>query len=658
MCGIFGIVNNNFLGISELDSIIKDLFILSESRGREASGLAIRDDNKIHVLKQPVTASKFIKTKEYHQLLNKLTRESIKQVSIIGHCRLATNGQQESNLNNHPVVKSGAVGVHNGIIVNVDSLYERFDYLNRNSEVDTELFIDLLQHLREQGKSLLEAVAETYSYIYGETSVAVLFNDVSDLLLATNTGSIYFASSDKLTVFASEKYILNALLEKHQNLGFSSNDVLQIRPGFGAIVSHSSLNVFSLKEPLTKIIFHPHNVKIVDYSRDDIIRRKPRRYDRDRLMKIIQEQPDPDDYITRCTKCLLPNTFPFIEFDEDGVCNYCRNHRLYVVKGEDELRKLVEPYRSKNGEPDCLVAFSGGRDSSYMLHYLKTELDMNPIAFTYDWGMVTDLARRNQARLCGRLGVEHIWISADIHKKRENIRKNIEAWLKKPELGMVPLFMAGDKQFYYYAHKVMKQTGVKLIFSGANFFEKTDFKTGFCGIREGETREKGLLTGISLFNKLKLLGYYCYQFLTNPSYINSSIFDTLHAFYCSYILPDAYVYFYNYVRWDENKIMKVLKEEYGWETAEDTEATWRIGDGTAAFYNYIYYTIAGFSEFDTFRSHQIREGLISRDKALKIVQSENIPRLESLEWYANTIGFDLNEVIDIIHSVPKIYNIN
>ena len=72
---------------------------------------------------------------------------------------------------------------------------------------------------------------------------------------------------------------------------------------------------------------------------------------------------------------------------------------------------------------------------------------MNPVAYTYDWGMVTDLARRNQARLCSQLGVEHIWVSADIKQKRRNVRKNVEAWLKRPELGMVPLFMAGDKQF-------------------------------------------------------------------------------------------------------------------------------------------------------------------------------------------------------------------
>ena len=108
--------------------------------------------------------------------------------------------------------------------------------------------------------------------------------------------------------------------------------------------------------------------------------------------------------------------------------------------------KQLEKHRKSNGEPDCIVTLSGGRDSCFVLHTFVEEYGMNPIAYTYDWGMVTDLARRNQSRMCGGLGVEHIVISADITTKRENIRKNVEAWLKRPSLGTIPLFMAGDKR--------------------------------------------------------------------------------------------------------------------------------------------------------------------------------------------------------------------
>ncbi|MDD5518440.1 MAG: glucosamine 6-phosphate synthetase, partial [Candidatus Omnitrophica bacterium] len=75
------------------------------------------------------------------------------------------------------------------------------------------------------------------------------------------------------------------------------------------------------------------------------------------------------------------------------------------------------------------------------------------------------------------------------------------------------------------------------------------------------------------------------------------------------------------------------------------------------FYNYIYMTVAGFTENDTFRSCQIREGLLSRDQAIKITENENKPRIETLEWYGRTVGFDCDKTIRIINRVPKLYKI-
>ena len=153
--------------------------------------------------------------------------------------------------------------------------------------------------------------------------------------------------------------------------------------------------------------------------------------------------------IKRCVKCLLPKTFPFIYYDEIGICNYCSNYNIKKhTKSLDELNKVVNPYRKSNSRPEVLVPLSGGRDSIYALHVVKEDLGLNPVTYTYDWGMVTDLARRNVARICGKLGVENIIVAADIHWKRENIKKNIIAWLREPALGMIPLFMAGDKYFF------------------------------------------------------------------------------------------------------------------------------------------------------------------------------------------------------------------
>lgn len=278
---------------------------------------------------------------------------------------------------------------------------------------------------------------------------------------------------------------------------------------------------------------------------------------------------------------------------------------------------------------------------------------MNPVAYTYDWGVVTDLARRNQARMCGKLGIEHIIVSADIHKKRKNIRKNLQAWLKKPDLGMIPLLMAGDKQMIHFGRKVMHQLKVKLlIHSIGNGLENGYFKIGFSGVRMESQVGQGQ---IPLYDKLKHAAYYANRYLVNPSYINISLLDTLYAYFCNFMLSDKSQHLFRFIKWDEEEIVSTLINEYDWEISPDTKVTWRIGDGTAAFYNYVYMTVAGFTENDTFRSNQIREGIITRQKGLELIREENKVRYDSIEWYAQQIGFNCNRATRIINSIPKLY---
>ncbi len=684
MCGIFGtlIGKDTHLSTQELASLTNRMFKLSESRGKEASGIAVRVNHSIYVLKEPISSSQLIKSDKYRNLFKKkIANEGYTNgnlnipFAILGHSRLQTNGPSEINSNNQPVVKEGAVGIHNGIIVNDKELWKSFPSLKRKYDVDTEVFLSLLQMYRKQGESIVGAARNVFGDIEGSASVAVLFDDTNAFLLATNTGSLYTSMSQnkEMLIFASENYILqNIINSDYVKDLFEGNGVTQVKARQGCLVDFDQMkkcifaleglrtdgNVDAIQIPSVKIVElydqnYPVNSLGVDsYQLKDPVKKS--------MMRTWENLYKDDDELKRCTKCLLPETMPFISYDNEGVCNYCRTYekRGSFLKGEKALEEFVSKYRSDSGEPDCIVGFSGGRDSSYGLNYIKNHLNLHPIAFTYDWGMVNDLARRNQARVCGKLGVEQIVVSADIRKKREYIRKNLRAWLRKPDLGMVPILMAGDKQFYYYFHKIRKQTGIKLfIFCGGYEAEEGTglFKYGFCNVNQGKNKALSRLTGISFANKLKIMSYYLKQYLANPAYINGSIIDTLFAYYSTYVIPDDYLYLFHYIDWHEKKILSKITEKFDWEQETDTIATWRIDDGTASFYNYIYMTMAGFTEFDIFRSHQIREGKLSRKEAYELIIEENKPRFKSIEWYGQAIDFNMNKAIEKINSAPKLY---
>ena len=684
MCGIFGIAIGENLKLSpkELMRIVNSIFKLSESRGKEASGLAVRFQNSIYVFKEPITSSKLVKTQQYKELFNQTLKAKAYDgiqlkapILVLGHSRLQTNGQSEINTNNQPVVKDGAIGIHNGIIVNDVQLWSQFSQITKKYDVDTEVFLSLLHMYRDQGKSLVESVKLVFGQIEGSASVALQFEDIDSFVLASNTGSLYLAFNQKykILVFASEKYILQLVLNhkllRSMFVGQSINQVKAYQ-GYLFDINLSKHRMFQLRDhSIDTMDIAPLNSKAEIFELYDQQVPPPIDLNKYLLHEDVKQSMNAnwdalyssENALKRCTRCLLPETMPYISFDEEGVCSYCRDYEIRgnYLKGEKALKEFISQYRSKSGEPDVLIGFSGGRDSAYGLDYIKNTLGLNPITFTYDWGMVNDLARRNQSRVVSKLGIEHIVISADIRKKRANIRKNLKAWLKSPDLGMVPILMAGDKQFYYYFHKVRKQTGIKLfIFCGGYEGEEGTglFKYGFCNVTtQGSKNALKRMTGISKKNKAKIMFYYLKQFIRNPSYINRSIVDTLFAFYSSYVLTDDYLYLFHYLDWDENKIVSTITEKFNWEKETDTIATWRTDDGTASFYNYIYMTLAGFTEFDIFRSHQIREGKLTREQAFEIIREENKPRFKSIEWYGQAIDFDINKAIEIINAAPKRY---
>lgn len=677
MCGIFGFIikPDTKYPIKNILESLESIALLSESRGKDSAGIAIRKagDQGIDVIKGDLPISQLIKSDAFKTEINNSLSgyNNGEGFAAFGHARLVTNGTQLNDVNNQPVLKDDMLIIHNGIITNVDALWQQNQDLKRTYSIDTEIIPALLRREFNKTTDLALACNNAFSCLEGTYSVAIMFHDLDQFVIATNNGSLYYITDNQnFITFASEGFFLKQLKEESCFSPFGQQmELQQLPPKQGLVIGMSDLKLATFisesntqEIPVKKIksfSLHKHlldndiNKREVVIDPAVFINRSKERH----LFKLLENNIDAIRKLRRCTKCLLPETFPFIEYDAQGVCNFCNNYKPQnKIQSLEKLKELVDPYRNKDGSPDCIVPFSGGRDSTYSLHIIKKELRLNPIAFTYDWGMVTDLARRNIARVCGKMGVENIIVSADIHWKRENIRKNIKAWLQYPALGMIPLFMAGDKYFFYYCNQVKKQTGISLNIWGINHLENTEFKTGFAGLPPKFDKKR--IYSLSLKNQIKLFAFVGKNILQSPGYINQSVFDSLGSFAARYIAPKKdYYHLFDYYRWDEKEVNDLIQDEYQWETAIDTKSTWRIGDGTASFYNYIYYTVAGFSENDTFRSNQIREGMLTREEAMKTIEEDNLPRYETLRWYLEIVGLDFETVIRRINKIPKLYEV-
>ena len=647
MCGIFGIssaINPN----QDYDKIVfdlKQLTILSEKRGSDTFGVSIKLFDQTIIYKTNEKPTKAINRKTYKNFLEQnLQKKLNNDLQIIGQTRLVTNGSKFSYKNNQPIESENIVGVHNGIFTDLQQYDEKktqnLESYNIKSDSLT-FFENISKYANDQ--NFITKYVEYLQSIAGNYSVALQVRGENKVIISSNCGSLYYYFEKDFFCFASEKKILNEYLLNSK------------------LFDYNKLNRNKITQCLNKtIVFDKDNngLHILDHSKTNTHSNKL-----DINIKLnlkafnnLQYQETKLKNLKKCTNCILPETYPYISFDKNGVCNYCLNYEKQKFYGEDALNKYLEKFRSNSGEPDCIVGLSGGRDSCYGLHLLKEKLGLNPVAYTYDWGLTTDISRVNAAKVCGKLGVEHIIRSADIEQKRRYVNLNISSWLKRPHLGMLPIIQAGDKGFYDYGRKLSKELNIKLVVHCTGYqLEQREFFLGFAGISQ-KLKNNQRMYSYNVINKLKMLYWYSLQFILNPAYVNAALLDNFNGFLASFVRKDDFLHLYNYEPWDEKEITKVLNEKYNWQDdISYGKNQWRMGDGQTAFNNFVYHTIAGFSEYDNFRSNQIREGLLTRSEALELCQQDNKIKYDTLKNFSDIIGFNLDNVLSKISCLEKLY---
>jgi len=158
---------------------------------------------------------------------------------------------------------------------------------------------------------------------------------------------------------------------------------------------------------------------------------------------------------------------PTTRFDEYGVCDACRwaeikESEIDWKKREQELYDLCDKHRSVNGDYDVAVPASGGKDSMYVAHILKTKFNMNPLTVTWSPHLWTESGLRNHQSLI-KSGFDNILISPDgeVHGKLTRLSLENLGHPFQP-------FIVGQRTV---GPKIALQYGIKLVFYGENVAE-------------------------------------------------------------------------------------------------------------------------------------------------------------------------------------------
>ena len=129
-----------------------------------------------------------------------------------------------------------------------------------------------------------------------------------------------------------------------------------------------------------------------------------------------------------CKKCLMPDTRPGSNFNDEGVCQACLNYEKRKTidwkKREKELEKLCDKYRRDDGYYDCIIPVSGGKDSHFLVYTMKIKMGMNPLLITVgDPFTKTKAGASNFRNLEDSFGCNHILfnLSTDLFRRATRI---------------------------------------------------------------------------------------------------------------------------------------------------------------------------------------------------------------------------------------------
>jgi len=180
-----------------------------------------------------------------------------------------------------------------------------------------------------------------------------------------------------------------------------------------------------------------------------------------------------------CNRCVISNQRPnsTIEFKHkietkkdtikikaDGSCDACKTSdqkkKIDWSKREEELLKLLDKYRKNNGDYDCIVPGSGGKDSAMQAHILKYKYGMNPLTITWSPIMYTDYGYENWKNWIGIGGFDNMLFTRNGEVMKKLTKLSIENLFHPFQT-----FILGQKNF---APKIAEKLNIPLVFYGEN----------------------------------------------------------------------------------------------------------------------------------------------------------------------------------------------
>ena len=336
-----------------------------------------------------------------------------------------------------------------------------------------------------------------------------------------------------------------------------------------------------------------------------------------------------------CSRCLYDTTIPEIEFDENGVCQFCKVHdeleRQYPLgeQGRQRLEELVDRIKmtGRGRKYDCVVGVSGGVDSTYTL-YMAVKLGLRPLAVHFDNGWNSEVAVRNIENAIKRLGV-------DLHTHVvdwEDFKKLQIAFLKASVSDAeIPTDMAISAVLF----QVAAREKVRYILNGHSF------------------RAEGIVPRSWTYFDGRYIRAIHKRF-SGPGRMGVPVLSLLNLIYYMFIRRIKMVPFLNYMDYGKREAAEVVAQEAGW---TDYGGHHHESLYTHFFQAYLLPNKFGIDKRKLSLSARVRSGKMTRDEAMGIIGAGPYPeRPDLVEYTVKKLEMDPAEFEALMAAHPRSFH--
>ena len=343
----------------------------------------------------------------------------------------------------------------------------------------------------------------------------------------------------------------------------------------------------------------------------------------------------------RCVSCGLPETHETISFDTTGVCNICRQHefkndRIDWAANKKALDALIEEHRGK-ADYDCIVPFSGGKDSTWALYYLVKEYGVKPLVVRFDHGFMRPNLEENVKRTIRHLGVDILsftpnWKVVQKLMLQAFLEKGDFCWHCHTGIFSYPMWTAIEKK-------------VPLIFWGEPSAEYTAY---FSYDQKEDVDEKRfnrfVNLGISADDMFVRLGG-----SVDPRDLKPYSYPPLKELRA---LNYRSVCLGSYIPWDVKAQSAIIQSELGWrgDEVENVPPDYRyekIECYVQGVRDYIKFIKRGYSRPSHLVALDRRNGRLSKEEGEHLIRAYEGRRPPSLDLFLDFVGLTEHEFLEV-----------